>query len=248
MSVQRILWVRDKDATSCWRCDQPFTMTLRRHHCRWCGGIFCAKCSSGSVEIGDAPSPQRLRVCAWCIAIAQSEASAAAAVRSWSVSAASWPGVIAQYQMAHIASLAAEWLAPPSGLRTGFARLKAHTNLVQLELHQHLLHALPGSLAKHGARSVPAGAWVCALAAAWQSWQARAMQRTPDVDGSKPATSAALDDWAKAAIARTPTSPAPAFAVGSLAAVLTPPAALACEATRVALPPLPPWIGYAAYP
>ena len=31
-------------------CDQPFTFLRRRHHCRWCGRLFCHNCSSSLVE------------------------------------------------------------------------------------------------------------------------------------------------------------------------------------------------------
>ncbi|KAI3936072.1 hypothetical protein MKW92_029529 [Papaver armeniacum] len=35
-------------ATKCMKCDCPFTaLTRGRHHCRFCGGIFCRACSKG---------------------------------------------------------------------------------------------------------------------------------------------------------------------------------------------------------
>jgi hypothetical protein len=33
------------DSKFCEQCNQSFTMFLRRHHCRQCGGIFCDNCS-----------------------------------------------------------------------------------------------------------------------------------------------------------------------------------------------------------
>jgi hypothetical protein len=39
-------WVPDKEQTKCLGCDRVFTLTRRRHHCRACGLIFCADCSS----------------------------------------------------------------------------------------------------------------------------------------------------------------------------------------------------------
>ncbi|CAM8911095.1 unnamed protein product [Rhodiola kirilowii] len=41
-------WLRDSSAKSCMQCDAPFTAVTRgRHHCRFCGGIFCRLCSKG---------------------------------------------------------------------------------------------------------------------------------------------------------------------------------------------------------
>ena len=38
-------WVPDREAASCTKCGAKFTVLRRRHHCRLCGGIFCASCS-----------------------------------------------------------------------------------------------------------------------------------------------------------------------------------------------------------
>ncbi|TVU39592.1 hypothetical protein EJB05_13018 [Eragrostis curvula] len=41
-------WLPDSYATSCMQCAAPFTAVTRgRHHCRFCGGIFCRLCSKG---------------------------------------------------------------------------------------------------------------------------------------------------------------------------------------------------------
>ncbi|KAI3802816.1 hypothetical protein L1987_30959 [Smallanthus sonchifolius] len=41
-------WLRDSDAKVCMQCNAPFTaLTHGRHHCRFCGGIFCRACSKG---------------------------------------------------------------------------------------------------------------------------------------------------------------------------------------------------------
>eukprot|EP00252_Welwitschia_mirabilis_P001927 TRINITY_DN1189_c0_g1_i2.p1 TRINITY_DN1189_c0_g1~~TRINITY_DN1189_c0_g1_i2.p1 ORF type:complete len:520 (-),score=91.08 TRINITY_DN1189_c0_g1_i2:313-1872(-) len=51
---QRILeaeppqWIPDSAASCCLQCRAPFKPVVRgRHHCRFCGGIFCGTCSSG---------------------------------------------------------------------------------------------------------------------------------------------------------------------------------------------------------
>ena len=44
-------WVEDNLVTCCQECNSPFTIWLRRHHCRSCGRIFCYKCSSYAIEV-----------------------------------------------------------------------------------------------------------------------------------------------------------------------------------------------------
>jgi hypothetical protein len=39
------VWMSDESAVACSRCDEPFTMFRRRHHCRACGLICCAECA-----------------------------------------------------------------------------------------------------------------------------------------------------------------------------------------------------------
>jgi hypothetical protein len=45
-------WVPDSAYGSCFRCSAAFGLLLRRHHCRLCGQIFCAKCSARLVPVG----------------------------------------------------------------------------------------------------------------------------------------------------------------------------------------------------
>ena len=39
-------WQLDDDAPACNSCNKRFGFFLRRHHCRWCGKIYCAACTS----------------------------------------------------------------------------------------------------------------------------------------------------------------------------------------------------------
>lgn len=40
------IWIPDNHATICSRCQEPFTLFRRKHHCRLCGQIVCSPCSS----------------------------------------------------------------------------------------------------------------------------------------------------------------------------------------------------------
>ena len=40
------IWVPDHAVSKCMVCEADFTMFLRRHHCRRCGSVICASCSS----------------------------------------------------------------------------------------------------------------------------------------------------------------------------------------------------------
>ncbi|KFU92445.1 FYVE, RhoGEF and PH domain-containing protein 2, partial [Chaetura pelagica] len=59
-------WVRDNLVSMCMRCGEPFTpLARRRHHCRACGYVVCARCSDYKAELqydGNRPS----RVCQEC--------------------------------------------------------------------------------------------------------------------------------------------------------------------------------------
>jgi hypothetical protein len=54
----RTHWTGDDEVDYCQRCNVRFELLLRKHHCRMCGGIFCAPCSSESVD--------GRRVCVMC--------------------------------------------------------------------------------------------------------------------------------------------------------------------------------------
>ncbi|KAM8779284.1 FYVE, RhoGEF and PH domain-containing protein 2 [Rhynchonycteris naso] len=59
-------WIRDKMVTMCMRCQEPFNaLTRRRHHCRACGYVVCARCSDYRAELKyDDNRPNR--VCVDC--------------------------------------------------------------------------------------------------------------------------------------------------------------------------------------
>lgn len=73
VSRSRDFWMPDHSCRVCYECDSQFTIFNRRHHCRLCGRVFCAKCTTNSVP---APSDhprystredwERIRVCNYC--------------------------------------------------------------------------------------------------------------------------------------------------------------------------------------
>ncbi|KAA8534728.1 hypothetical protein F0562_029830 [Nyssa sinensis] len=71
-NVSRDFWMPDRSCMVCYDCDSQFTMFNRRHHCRLCGRVFCAKCTANSVPAPtDEPKTgredwERVRVCNYC--------------------------------------------------------------------------------------------------------------------------------------------------------------------------------------
>ena len=59
-------WVKDELVDFCKGCDAKFTLSRRKHHCRRCGDIFCAKCSSGVKKLTEG-SKRAVRVCDDCV-------------------------------------------------------------------------------------------------------------------------------------------------------------------------------------
>ncbi|OMO86387.1 Zinc finger, FYVE-type [Corchorus olitorius] len=71
-NVSRDFWMPDHSCRVCYECDSQFTVFNRRHHCRLCGRVFCAKCTANSVPApSDEPRAgredwERIRVCNYC--------------------------------------------------------------------------------------------------------------------------------------------------------------------------------------
>ncbi|XP_022089254.1 uncharacterized protein LOC110978509 [Acanthaster planci] len=60
------VWVPDSEALNCMNCQQKFTFRKRRHHCRACGKVFCAKCCSMRLKLKYMESKEA-RVCISCL-------------------------------------------------------------------------------------------------------------------------------------------------------------------------------------
>ncbi|KAK8629218.1 hypothetical protein V6N13_078069 [Hibiscus sabdariffa] len=70
--VSHDFWMPNHSCRVCYDCDAQFTLFNRRHHCRLCGRVFCAKCTANSVP---APSydpmipleeQEVVRLCDYC--------------------------------------------------------------------------------------------------------------------------------------------------------------------------------------
>lgn len=59
-------WENDDDVTTCNGCERQFSMTIRKHHCRNCGLIYCSDCTAKSAPLTSSKKP--VRVCDKCFA------------------------------------------------------------------------------------------------------------------------------------------------------------------------------------
>ncbi|KAK3047335.1 Mitochondrial distribution and morphology protein 12 [Extremus antarcticus] len=63
--ISKAFWMKDENAKDCFYCGQPFSTFRRKHHCRTCGQIFDAKCTS---LVAGRPfgQPGTIRLCRPC--------------------------------------------------------------------------------------------------------------------------------------------------------------------------------------
>ncbi|CAJ0582595.1 unnamed protein product, partial [Mesorhabditis spiculigera] len=57
-------WLDDNEAVNCTTCGKGFSLTVRKHHCRVCGLIFCGTCSNHTVKLASHKNP--VRACETC--------------------------------------------------------------------------------------------------------------------------------------------------------------------------------------
>lgn len=60
-------WMPDAKAKECYECSLKFTTLRRKHHCRLCGQIFCARCCSQSIPGKIINCAGNLKVCTYCL-------------------------------------------------------------------------------------------------------------------------------------------------------------------------------------
>ena len=59
-------WIKDEEVQDCMACKIPFTVIRRRHHCRKCGGVFCADCTKNRIAILESGYIDPVLVCDLC--------------------------------------------------------------------------------------------------------------------------------------------------------------------------------------
>eukprot|EP00475_Leptophrys_vorax_P042808 TRINITY_DN80691_c0_g1_i1.p1 TRINITY_DN80691_c0_g1~~TRINITY_DN80691_c0_g1_i1.p1 ORF type:complete len:275 (-),score=30.42 TRINITY_DN80691_c0_g1_i1:26-850(-) len=68
-----VFWQKDETRPTCRGCNANFTAITRRHHCRACGEVFCARCAHAKLRLPQLHGPEgeplrkRYRVCEGCI-------------------------------------------------------------------------------------------------------------------------------------------------------------------------------------
>ncbi|CAJ0583574.1 unnamed protein product, partial [Mesorhabditis spiculigera] len=67
-SMFKQYWMPDSAGRECYLCEEKFTTFRRRHHCRLCGQIFCAKCCSVNIAGASLGYLGDLRLCTYCAA------------------------------------------------------------------------------------------------------------------------------------------------------------------------------------
>lgn len=72
LNMSRDFWMPDHSCGMCYECDSQFSLFNRRHHCRVCGRVFCAKCTENSIPASSnevktcRDDAERIRVCNYC--------------------------------------------------------------------------------------------------------------------------------------------------------------------------------------
>ena len=59
-------WMPDSAVTVCSLCTIRFSVTVRKHHCRLCGQIFCNMCSSANIPGEVVNQSGYVRACKTC--------------------------------------------------------------------------------------------------------------------------------------------------------------------------------------
>ncbi|KAI9319827.1 hypothetical protein BX666DRAFT_1916690 [Dichotomocladium elegans] len=67
VKVNKDYWMPDEQCKECFDCNARFTLFRRKHHCRICGQIFCAKCASDIINGDRVGLSGHVRVCKFCL-------------------------------------------------------------------------------------------------------------------------------------------------------------------------------------
>jgi hypothetical protein len=68
-------WERNSARADCSSCNRKFGVFLRRHHCRSCGKLFCASCTTYKISVASSRTGKSKRACAMCFAVAGASGS-----------------------------------------------------------------------------------------------------------------------------------------------------------------------------
>ena len=80
VEARREHWIPDDKVNKCESCNAGFSLLKRKHHCRFCGHIFCDKCTSTKMELPEEMGYTTAeRVCQKCIPVIQGKKRAAGA-------------------------------------------------------------------------------------------------------------------------------------------------------------------------
>lgn len=60
------IWVPDCEVSRCSCCEETFTLLRRKHHCRYCGQIFCQSCTGKTAVLNFTKTRSPVRVCDTC--------------------------------------------------------------------------------------------------------------------------------------------------------------------------------------
>eukprot|EP01080_Neovahlkampfia_damariscottae_P011151 gene11151-3973_t len=70
---RKFYWIPDESALNCYDCRTPFTVFIRKHHCRVCGQIFCYQCSNFVVDGERWNYTGKVRCCSYCFKLTKGE-------------------------------------------------------------------------------------------------------------------------------------------------------------------------------
>lgn len=65
--LSRDYWMDDESCKECYDCKSVFTTWRRKHHCRICGQIFCARCASNIIKGARFGQDSMIRICNICL-------------------------------------------------------------------------------------------------------------------------------------------------------------------------------------
>ncbi|EJD74052.1 FYVE zinc finger family protein [Loa loa] len=67
LGKKKPIWIDDRETLSCMLCCIKFTVFVRRHHCRCCGRVLCARCTTQKASLSYVNNPKKEhRVCDPC--------------------------------------------------------------------------------------------------------------------------------------------------------------------------------------